>query len=132
MSTIEKENEGFLQLIRQARIEHQSDPEFQGEGWTWVHELDDEGFFIFLYLVHDYKQQIISKKEFEDTIYTLVILRHKLIPPELQTRLGVPIRWQLQLLFDLYEKMKHTIMSWEDCQNFLEDRLTKLPIRQDN
>ncbi|MBF0288643.1 MAG: hypothetical protein HQM14_12560 [SAR324 cluster bacterium] len=132
MSTIEKENEEFLQLIQQARKEQPSDPTFQGEGWNWVHELDDEGFFIFLYLAHDYKQQVISQKEFEDTVYTLMILRHKLIPPELQTQAGIPIRWQLQLLFDLYERMKNQIMSWEDCQNFLEDQLQKLPMRQDN
>ncbi len=129
---MEKDMEEFLEMIRKAREEFDKNSDFQAEEWEWVHELDNEGFFIFCYLVEDFNQDILTRENFEETVYTLVMLRHKLLPMETQHRMGIPIRWQLQLLFNLYEKLKHEEMSWEACQNFLDAQIKTLPSLQGN
>ena len=128
----EKEDQEFFELIQQAREEIKTNPDLQAEVWAWIHELDDEGFFIFCYLLEDFNQKIISQKELEETVYTLVMLRHKFIPANLPILQGFSVRWQLQPLFNLYEKLKKEEMSWEDCQQFIDEQFKNLPIRQNN
>ncbi len=132
MDMPEKEDQAFFKLIQQAREEIKNNPELQAKIWDWIHELDDEGFFIFCYLLEDYNQKMVSQKEMEETVYTLVMLRHKFIPAELPLVQDLPIRWQLQLIFNLYEKLKKEEMSWEACQEFIDEQLKNLPILQEN
>jgi len=128
----EKEDQAFFKLIQQAREEIKNTPELQTKPWDWIHELDDEGFFIFCYLLEDYNQKMISQKDVEETVYTLVMLRHKFIPTDLAILQDLPIRWQLQLIFNLYEKLKKEEMNWEACQKFINEQLKNLPILQNN
>lgn len=132
MSSLEKEDEKFYNLIRNAKEEFKAHPSFQGEEWAWIHELDDEGFFIFCYLVEDYSNNVISKSDFEQTVYTLVMLRHKLLPATLKESLGISTRWLMQPLFNLYENMKKVTMTWEDCEIFIEKQIKNLPVFQEN
>ncbi|MBF0277832.1 MAG: hypothetical protein HQM13_08580 [SAR324 cluster bacterium] len=128
----EQKNKEFFELIKAAREEIKSDLELQASSWAWVHELDDEGFFIFCYLRQDFNQNIISKKDLEDTVYTLVMLRHKFLPGNLPPLRDLPILSQMQPIFNLYEKLKKEEMDWEACQDFINEQLETLPIFQNN
>lgn len=128
----EKDEQEFFALIQQAREEIKSDPIFQSDDWKWVYELEDEGFFIFCYLIEDFNQKILSIQEMENTVYTLLMMRHKLISPHLSKVQELPLRWQMQLVFNLYERLKKEEMNWEACESFVAEQMKKLPISQDN
>ena len=128
----EKDDQAFATLMRQARAEIKNHPEFLQEEWQWVHELEDEGFFIFCYLVEDFNKKVLSRKEIEETVYTLLMMRYKLLPPHLQKVRKVPLQWQMQLLFNLYERLKKEDMNWEACEAFVQEHMEKLPMTKDN
>lgn len=117
------EEQNFFKTVQKAKEELKQNPHFQSEAWSWVHELDDEGFFIFGYLVHDYNQKVLTQKSLQETVYTLTILRHKLIPSSLSGKMAIPVQWQFQILFNLYEKLKREEMSWDDCQVFIDGQI---------
>ena len=117
------EDQELLAMIQKARLELNQNPQFQAPSWKWVKELDDEGFFIFCYLVNDFNQHVLDATNFEETVYTLVMLRHKFLPDHLKTNFGLSNRWRLQLLFNLYEKLKHEDMSWDACQSYIDEQI---------
>ena len=119
------EEQEFLETLQKARQEFKELSDFQSESWKWVQELDDEGFFIFYYLLDDYQQNLISQKKYEEAVYTLVMLRHKFLPASLQDQLRITYREQLQILFSLYEKLKTEEMPWDACQTFIDEQLQK-------
>jgi hypothetical protein len=112
----------FFGLIQQARQDFQENEEFRGEPWQWAHELDDEGFFLFCYLVHDYHDQLLSPHSFQETVYTLNLLKHKLIPLHLEEQ-GLPPLEQFQIIFNLYEQLKRGTMHWDACEVFVREAI---------
>lgn len=123
----EKDDRAFSLMLQQARQEMKGHPEFLKKEWSWVHELEDEGFFIFCYLVEDFNNKVLSRKEIEETVYTLLMMRHKLLPPQIQKVRKLSRQWQMQLLFNLYERLKKEDMSWEACEAFVQEHMEKLP-----
>ena len=78
-----QEEDEFYGMIHQARDEFLGKHEFQDSTWQWVRELDDAGFFLFCYLMHDYDEKLLSKNSYQETVYTLNLLRHRLLPLDL-------------------------------------------------
>ncbi|MBF0236577.1 MAG: hypothetical protein HQM12_02630 [SAR324 cluster bacterium] len=113
----------FWEMIELAKKELKTQAQFQEPSWKWVHELDEEGFFIFCYLINDLNQDVLSREMLEETVYTLVMLRHKFLPDHIKEKYALNSRWQLQILFNLYEKLKHHEMSWDLCQRFVDEQL---------
>ncbi|MGK5094663.1 hypothetical protein WDW89_21945 [Deltaproteobacteria bacterium TL4] len=117
------ENQEFIEMVHQAKKEYRGQEDFPRVDWQWVNDLDDEGFFIFCYLIDDYNAQILTKDQFEQTVYTLVMLRHKFVPATLCEKMGLSYREQFQILFNLYEQLKNEEMSWDHCQEYINEQL---------
>ena len=114
----------FLETVRKAKVELLKRPEFQEIHWKWVHELDDDGFFIFCYLLEDVEQEILSVKKIEETVYTLVMLKHKFFATPIKEKFHLSEQWVLQCLFKLYESLKKQNFSWDDCELFIEKEIS--------
>jgi len=110
-------------IVSLAREEFMTRPEFQASSWAWSHELDDEGFFIFCYLMQDYTEKILSQSHFQETVYTLNLIRHQLLPNSLGEQMGFSLLEQFQILFNLYENLKREKMSWDACEEFIHTQL---------
>lgn len=115
----------FFGMVQQARLEFQDRQEFQDNTWQWAHELDDEGFFLFCYLMHDYNENLLSKDSFQDTVYTLNLLKHRLIPLKMSQQGLSPLE-QFQILFNLYERLKRENMHWDACESFVQEQVQLL------
>jgi hypothetical protein len=123
-----QEKEEFYGMIHQARTEFLGKNEFQDHSWQWARELDDEGFFLFCYLMHDYDEKLLSKNSYQDTINTLNLLRNRLLPQNLKDH-GITLMDQFQILFNLYERLKRENMHWDACEEFVQEQL-KMHLQQ--
>ena len=112
----------FSQVVKDGRRILEIEVEYQTEEWDWTGYLDDAGIFIFSYLLHDYKKKILSLRRLKESVYTLNLLRQKIIPSLEKTEL--PILEEFQVIFTLYEKLKNEEMSWEDCEGFVVEQIS--------
>ena len=120
-SNFENEVE-FSQVVKDGRHILEIEFEFQTEEWNWTVDLDDSGIFIFSYLLYDYKKKILSLSHLKESVYTLNLLRQKMIPSYEKTE--IPLLEEFQVIFSLYEKLKHEEMSWEDCEKYVTDQIS--------
>ena len=112
----------FSQVVKNGRRILEIEVEYQTEQWDWTADLDDAGIFIFRYLLFDYKKKILSLKRLKESVYTLNILRQKMIPSHEKKEL--PLLEEFQVIFTLYEKLKHEEMSWEDCEEYVLEQIS--------
>ena len=119
-SNFENEVE-FSQVVKDGRRILEIEVEYQTEEWAWTGDLDDAGIFIFSYLLYDYKKKILSLRRLKESVYTLNLLRQKMIPSHEKT--GLPLLEDFQVIFTLYEKLKHEEMSWEDCEEYVMEKI---------
>ena len=119
-SNFENEVE-FSQVVKDGRRILEIEVEYQTEEWAWTGDLDDAGIFIFSYLLYDYKKKILSLQRLKESVYTLNLLRQKMIPSHEKT--GLPLLEDFQVIFTLYEKLKHEEMSWEDCEEYVMEKI---------
>ena len=120
-SNFENEVE-FSQVVKDGRRILEIEVEFQTDAWDWTGDLDDAGIFIFSYLLYDYKKKILSLRRLKESVYTLNLLRQKMIPSHEKTEL--PLLEEFQVIFTLYEKLKHEEMSWEDCEEYVLEQIS--------
>ena len=120
-SNFENEVE-FSQVVKDGRRILEIEVEYQTEEWAWTGDLDDAGIFIFSYLLYDYKKKILSLRRLKESVYTLNLLRQKMIPSHEKT--GLPLLEDFQVIFTLYEKLKHEEMSWEDCEEYVMELIS--------
>ena len=121
-SIIEIDDE-FAQVVFDGRNLLKSSKEFQTDDWAWTTELDDGGVFIFSYLLYDYKQQVLSLSRLKESVYMLNVLRHKMLPA--QEKSGLTLLQEFQVIFTLYERLKLEEMSWDACEGYLTEQITK-------
>ena len=121
-STLERDDE-FAQVVFDGRNLLKSSKEFQTDDWAWTTELDDGGVFIFSYLLYDYKQQVLSLSRLKESVYMLNVLRHKMLPA--QEKSGLTLLQEFQVIFTLYERLKLEEMSWDACEGYLTEQITK-------
>ena len=120
-SNFENEVE-FSQVVKDGRRILEIEVEYQTEEWAWTGDLDDAGIFIFSYLLYDYKKKILSLRRLKESVYTLNLLRQKMIPSHEKT--GLPLLEDFQVILTLYEKLKHEEMSWEDCEEYVMEQIS--------
>ena len=120
-SNFENEVE-FSQVVRYGRRILEVEVEYQTKQWDWTGDLDDAGIFIFSYLLYDYKRKILSLKRLKESVYTLNLLRQKMIP-SLEKK-DIPIIEEFQVIFTLYEKLKHEEMTWKDCEKYVMEQIS--------
>ena len=120
-SNFENEVE-FSQVVKDGRRILEIEVEYQTEEWDWTGDLDDAGIFIFSYLLYDYKEKILSLRRLRESVYTLNLLRQKMIPSQKKTDL--PLLEEFQMIITLYEKLKHEEMSWEDCEKCVMEQIS--------
>ena len=112
----------FSQVVKDGRRILEIEVEYQTEEWEWTGDLDDSGIFIFSYLLFDYKKKILSLRRLKESVYTLNLLRQKMIPSREKTE--IPMLEEFQVIFTLYEKLKHEEMSWEDCEEYVMEQIS--------
>ena len=113
----------FSQVVKDGRHILEIEVEYQTEEWDWTGDLDDAGIFIFSYLLYDYKKKILSLRRLKESVYTLNLLRQKMIPSHEKTELH--LLEEFQVIFTLYEKLKNEEMSWEDCEEYVMEQITE-------
>ena len=86
-SNFENEVE-FSQVVKDGRRILEIEVEYQTEEWDWTGDLDDAGIFIFSYLLYDYKKKILSLRRLKESLYTLILMRQKMIPSHEKTELS--------------------------------------------
>ena len=111
----------FSQVVKDGRHILEIEVEYQTEEWDWTGDLDDAGIFIFSYLLYDYKKKILSLRRLKESVYTLNLLRQKMIPSHEKTELH--LLEEFQVIFTLYEKLKNEEMSWEDCEEYVMEQI---------
>mgnify|MGYP001194765491 CR=1 FL=1 len=111
----------FAQVVFDGRNLLKNKKEFQNEEWKWATELDDDGMFIFSYLLYDFNQHVLRLNRLKETVYMLNLLRKKMLPG--QDKTGLSQLDEFQLIFTLYERLKLENMSWEDCEKYLKDQI---------
>ena len=112
----------FSQVVKDGRRILEIELEYQSEEWDWTSDLDDAGIFIFSYLLYDYNNKILSLHRLKESVYTLNLLRQKMIPSREKTEL--PLLEEFQVIFTLYEKLKHEEMAWEDCEEYVMEQIS--------
>ena len=120
-SNFENEVE-FSQVVKDGRRILEIEVEYQTEEWAWTGDLDDAGIFIFSYLLYDYKKKILSLRRLKESVYTFNLLRQKMIPSH--EKMGLPLLEDFQVIFTLYEKLKHEEMSWGDCEEYVMEQIS--------
>ena len=120
-SNFENEVE-FSQVIKGGRRILEIEVEYQTEEWDWTGDLDDAGIFIFSYLLYDYKKKILSLQRLKESVYTLNLFRQKMISSF--EKMELPLLGEFQVIFTLYEKLKHEEMSWEDCEEYVKEQIS--------
>ena len=119
---IDRDDE-FDQVVFDGRNLLKNRKEFQTDGWAWTTELDDGGVFIFSYLLYDYKQRVLSLRRLKESVYMLNVLRHKMLPA--QEKSGLTLLEEFQVIFTLYERLKLEEMSWDACEEYLTEQITR-------
>ena len=119
---IDRDDE-FAQVVFDGRNLLKNRKEFQTDDWAWTTELDDGGVFIFSYLLYDYKQRVLSLRRLKESVYMLNVLRHKMLPA--QEKSGLTLLEEFQVIFTLYERLKLEEMSWDACEKYLTEQITK-------
>ena len=112
----------FSQVVKDGRRILEEEVQYQTEQWDWTGDLDDAGIFIFSYLLHDYKKKILSLRRLKESVNTLNLLRQKMIPSN--EKKGLPLLEEFQVIFTLYEKLKHEEMTWEDCEEYVMEQIS--------
>ena len=112
----------FSQVVKDGRHILEIEVEYQTELWDWTGDLDDAGIFIFSYLLHDYKKKILSLQRLKESVYTLNLFRQKIISSF--EKMELPLLGEFQVIFNLYEKLKHEVMSWEDCEEYVKEQIS--------
>ena len=112
----------FSQVVKDGRRILEEEVQYQTEQWDWTGDLDDAGIFIFSYLLHDYKKKILSLQRLKESVYTLNLFRQKMIPSF--EKMELPLLGEFQVIFTLYEKLKHEEMSWEDCEEYVKEQIS--------
>ena len=112
----------FSQVVKDGRHILEIEVEYQTEEWDWTGDLDDAGIFIFSYLLYDYKKKTLSLRRLKESVYTLNLLRQKMIPSHEKTELH--LLEEFQVIFTLYEKLKNEEMSWEDCEEYVMEQIS--------
>ena len=112
----------FSQVVKDGRRILEVEVEYQTEKWDWTGDLDDAGIFIFSYLLYDYKKKILSLRRLKESVNTLNLLRKKMIPSNKKKQL--PLLEEFQVIFTLYEKLKHEEMTWEDCEEYVMEQIS--------
>ena len=120
-SNFEKDLE-FSQVVKDGRRILEVEVEYQTEQWEWTSDLDDAGIFIFCYLLYDYKKKILSLQRLKESVYTLIFFRQKIISSF--EKMELPLLVEFQVIFTLYEKLKHEEMSWEDCEKYVLEQVS--------
>ena len=120
-SNFENEVE-FSQVVKDGRRILEIEVEYQNEEWDSTGDLDDAGIFIFSYLLYDYKKKILSLQRLKESVYTLNLFRKKVISS--LEKMELPILGEFQVIFTLYEKLKHEEMSWEDCEEYVKEQIS--------
>ena len=120
-SNFENEVE-FSQVVKDGRRILEIEVEYQTEEWDWTGDLDDTGMFIFSYLLYDYKKKILSLQRLKESVYTLNYFRQKIISSF--EKIELPLLVEFQVIFTLYEKLKHEEMSWEDCEEYVMKQIS--------
>ena len=120
-SNFEKDLE-FSQVVKDGRRILEVEVEYQTEQWEWTSDLDDAGIFIFSYLLYDYKKKILSLQRLKESVYTLNLFRQKIISSF--EKMELPLLVEFQVIFTLYEKLKHEEMSWEDCEEYVKEQIS--------
>ena len=120
-SNFENEVE-FSQVVKDGRRILEIEVEYQTEEWDWTGDLDDAGIFIFSYLLYDYNNKILSLRRLKESVYTLNLMRQNMIPSHEKT--GIHLLEEFQVIFSLYEKLKHEEMSWEDCEEYVMEQIS--------
>ena len=118
-----REDKEFQTLVKEGYREL-STAKFQTEEWSWTRALDEEGVLLFTYLLHDFRNKILSQEKFEETVYTLGMLMHKLLPPTSNTKLSQI--GNFQVIFNLYENLKKKQMSWKACEGFVAEQINQI------
>ena len=117
-TSIEDQDE-FSQVVCDGRSLLENKVEFQTEEWAWTCDLDDGGIFVFSYLLYDYKQKVLSFARLKESVYTLNLLRHKMLPEQAKT--GLSMLGEFQVIFTLYERLKLEEMSWGACEDYVKE-----------
>ena len=112
----------FSQVVKDGRHILEVEVEYQTEQWDWTRDLDDAEIFIFSYLLYDYKKKILSLKRLKESVYTLNLFRQKMISS--LEKMELPLLGEFQVIFNLYEKLKHEEMSWEDCEKYVLEQVS--------
>jgi len=112
----------FSQVVKDGRRILEIEVDYQTEEWDWTGDLDDAGIFIFSYLLYDFKKKILSLRRLKESVYTLNLLRQKMIPSH--EKMKLPMLEEFQVIFTLYEKLKHEEMSWEDCEEYVMEQIS--------
>ena len=120
-SNFENEVE-FSQVVKDGRRILEVEVEYQSEEWDWTGDLDDAGIFIFSYLLYDYKKKILSLSRLKESVYTLNLFREKMISS--LEKMELPLLVEFQVVFTLYEKLKHEEMSWGDCEEYVKEQIS--------
>ena len=116
----------FLNVVAQGRRQIDA-KEFRSKSWSWTRELDDEGIFIFSYLLQDFRKGLLSREKLEEAVYTVGMLLHKMLPDASNTRLSRID--EFQVIFSLYEKLKQKEMSWEASEKFVAREIERMGIK---
>ena len=111
----------FSKVVSEGRDLLENKVEFQTDDWVWTRDLDDGGIFIFCYLLHDYRQKTLTLNQLKESVYTLNLLRHKMLPSREKT--GIPLLGEFQVIFTLYERLKRVEMSWDDCKVYIKEQI---------
>ena len=120
-SNFENEVE-FSQVVKDGRRILEIEVEYQTEEWDWTGDLDDAGIFIFSYLLYDYKKKILTLQRLKESVYTLNLFRQKMISSF--EKMDLPLLGEFQVIFTLYEKLKHEEMSWENCEEYIKEQIS--------
>ena len=116
----------FLNVVAQGRRQIDA-KEFRSKSWSWTRELDDEGIFIFSYLLHDFRKGLLSREKLEEAVYTVGMLLHNMLPDSSNT--GLSRIDEFQVIFSLYEKLKQKEMSWEASEAFVAHEIERMGTR---
>ena len=120
-SPVLEEDVEFSKVVSEGRDLLENKVEFQTDDWGWTRDLDDGGIFFFCYLLIDYRQQTLNKNSLRESVHTLNLLLHKMLPPREKT--GLPLLGEFQVIFTLYERLKREEMTWDDCEKYIMEQI---------
>ena len=122
-SPVLEEDVEFSKVVSEGRDLLENKVEFQTDDWVWTRDLDDGGIFIFCYLLHDYSQKTLTINRLKESVYTLDLLRHRMLPSQEKT--GLPLLGEFQVIFTLYERLKREEMTWDDCEKYIMEQISE-------